>query len=88
MQSIPTTHDIANRVFGNPANEKNQAIAMTAPVITNGSGGSTIAMTAPVLSTSNLMSFILPSSIQDVAQAPVPLNPLVALRQIPQRDIA
>ena len=61
---------------------------MTAPVITNGSGGSTIAMTAPVLSSSNLMSFILPSSIQDVAQAPVPLNPLVALRQIPQRDIA
>ncbi len=61
---------------------------MTAPVITNGFGGSTIAMTAPVLSTSNLISFILPSSIQDVAQAPVPLNPLVTLRQIPQRDIA
>ncbi len=88
LQSIATIHNIAHSVFGNPANEKNQAIAMTAPVITNGSGGTTIAMTAPVLSSSNLMSFILPSSIQDVAQAPVPLNPLVALRQIPQRDIA
>ena len=88
LQSIAAIHNIVHRVFGNPANAKNQAIAMTAPVITNGSGGSTIAMTAPVLSSSNLMSFILPSSIQDVAQAPVPLNPLVALRQIPQRDIA
>jgi hypothetical protein len=61
---------------------------MTAPVITNGSGGSAIAMTAPVISTSNLMSFILPSSIQQVAAAPVPLNPQVSLRQLPQRDVA
>lgn len=61
---------------------------MTAPVLTNGSGGSAIAMTAPVISTSNVMSFILPSSIQHVADAPVPLNPQVTLRQLPQRDVA
>jgi hypothetical protein len=79
---------IHNRVFGTPANRNSQAIAMTAPVITNGSGGSAIAMTAPVLSTGSVMSFILPSSIRDVSEAPVPLNPQVTLRQIPQRDIA
>ena len=75
-------------VFGTPANQKSEAIAMTAPVITNGSGGSAVAMTAPVLSSPNLMSFILPSSISDVSQAPVPLNPQVALRQLPERHIA
>lgn len=61
---------------------------MTAPVITHAPDSSTIAMTAPVLSSSNVMSFILPSSIQNVAEAPVPLNPQVNLRQLPQRDIA
>ena len=75
-------------VFGPPANQTSQAIAMTAPVITNGSVSSAIAMTAPVLSSSNVMSFILPSDICDVAQAPVPLNPQVTLKQLPQRDIA
>jgi hypothetical protein len=45
-------------------------------------------MTAPVLSTGNVMSFILPSSIRDVSEAPIPLDPQVTLRQIPQRDIA
>lgn len=75
-------------VFGTPANRNSQAIAMTAPVITNSSSGSAIAMTAPVLSTGNVMSFILPSSIRDVSEAPIPLDPQVTLRQIPQRDIA
>jgi hypothetical protein len=81
-------HVIAHRVFGNPANQKSEAIAMTAPVITHAPDSTTIAMTAPVLSTSNVMSFILPSSIQNVAEAPVPSNPQVNLRQLPQRDIA
>ena len=81
-------HVIAHRVFGTPANQKSEAIAMTAPVITHAPDSSTIAMTAPVLSSSNVMSFILPSSIQNVAEAPVPLNPQVNLRQLPQRDIA
>jgi hypothetical protein len=75
-------------VFGTPANQASQAIAMTAPVITNGSGSIAVAMTAPVLSSSNLMSFILPSSIRDVSEAPVPLHPQVSLRQIPERNIA
>jgi hypothetical protein len=79
---------IAHRVFGTPANQKSEAIAMTAPVITNSPDSTTIAMTAPVLSTSNVMSFILPSSIQNVAEAPVPSNPQVNLRQLPQRDLA
>jgi hypothetical protein len=61
---------------------------MTAPVITGGSKGSVIAMTAPVLSSSSLMSFILPSTIRDVSEAPAPLDPLVTIRQLPQRHVA
>ncbi len=75
-------------VFGNPANEGKQAMAMTAPVFK----GVNMAMTAPVLqSGTNLgekMAFVLPFEYTDLAQAPRPIDKRVTLRHVPEKVVA
>jgi hypothetical protein len=57
---------------------------MTAPVInTSGGGGGEQASETP-----GTMSFVLPSKYKAVDQAPKPADPLVTLRQVPERDAA
>ena len=84
-------------VFGNPQNTKKhenaaEQIAMTAPVLTSTirNVSEQIAMTAPVLNTKTdkqIISFILPSKYT-VNTAPLPLDPDVTLRKIPERFCA
>jgi SOUL heme-binding protein len=75
-------------VFGNPQNDGGQAIAMTAPVVIQGSG-TPIAMTAPVVtandasSGSKIMKFMLPAEYDDISKIPKPTNPAVRIEAIP-----
>ena len=75
-------------VFGNPANEGSQAMAMTAPVLKRVS----MAMTAPVLQSGTKsgekMAFVLPSEYTDLAQAPRPTDKRVTLRHVPEKVVA
>jgi len=79
-------------VFGKAENASQRNIAMTAPVLIT---PEKISMTAPVLispgdsTTGDTMSFVLPASkYSSVAEAPVPTNPNIHLRQLPERDVA
>ena len=68
-----------------------QAISMTAPVLSSRGGtaitqrdGTSVAADGDAMA----MSFVLPSSIGSVAEAPVPTNPRVVLEEIPPRVFA
>ena len=75
-------------VFGDPANEGSQAMAMTAPVLE----GVSMAMTAPVLQSGTKsgkkMAFVLPFEYTDLAQAPRPTDKRVTLRDVPEKVVA
>jgi len=64
-------------------NKANDTISMTAPVITQ----QKIPMTAPVISDSATMSFVMPAG-KTRDQVPGPLDPLVRIETVPERDIA
>jgi hypothetical protein len=74
-------------VFGQAQNDGKSSIAMTAPVINTGKGEK-VAMTAPVVNAAGKMAFVLPSKYKTVEEAPKPIDPLVSLRQLPERDTA
>ncbi|MFN2319339.1 MAG: heme-binding protein [Dermatophilaceae bacterium] len=70
-------------------NESAGSIAMTAPVIQKPSGSEKIAMTAPVVQTEaddgeHVVAFVLPAT-QTAQTAPVPSDPEVRVRQVPER---
>merc|ERR1711907_307788 len=71
-------------VFGTPENGSNQAVSMTAPVV---STPQSISMTAPVTSTTDTMQFILPS-VLSMENAPKPSSPDVELVRLPSRTYA
>lgn len=81
-------------VFGNPANEGAQAMAMTHPVITDNpaaaakQSGQKIAMTSPVINENNVMKFVLPANYQSVSQAPRPTDPRVIIKETPLSHVA
>lgn len=79
---------IAGYIFG--GNVKKESIAMTIPVITQGSSEK-IAMTAPVLATatgtSQVVSFIMPSSYT-LATLPTPTDSRVQLVTVPEQKMA
>lgn len=88
--------DAGNRAFGRlvgyigGANVSRQSIAMTAPVLQERS--ETIAMTAPVVQTDAaaggfVVAFVLPASMSE-ERAPVPTDPRVRLRTVPERLVA
>lgn len=75
-------------VFGDPENEGNQTISMTAPVVMEEHQGTSIAMTAPVVMEKNYegtqtMKFILPAEFDDMSKIPKPTNPDVHIEEIP-----
>jgi len=87
-------------VFGNPNNEGKTAIAMTAPVVTQGSNGdggkpTPIAMTAPVVTQADTkaggdhetMAFILPAEFT-METAPTPTDSKVKLLSVPSSTCA
>jgi hypothetical protein len=74
-------------VFGNPENEGNEAISMTAPVVMQNKA-TAIAMTAPVIQTEDqagqkTMQFILPEEYDSLYKIPKPTNPAVIIKAIP-----
>lgn len=79
---------LAGYIFGN--NKKQQKMAMTAPVIQE-KQSETVAMTAPVIQQKSgsvwLMVFVLPQGYS-VATAPIPLDPAVAITEMPGKKIA
>ena len=79
-------------VFGEPANEGRRALAMTAPVTMVNRKPESMAMTSPVTMTSrsgtDYMGFVLPFEIQDINEAPKPLDRLITLRKVPARLVA
>ncbi len=84
------------RLFGyiSGANEAEQEIAMTSPVVAideNSSSGEKIAMTAPIIGEqSNLgwrFAFVLPAGYL-LENAPAPTNPEVNLARVPERKVA
>ncbi|CAN0204103.1 unnamed protein product, partial [Scytosiphon promiscuus] len=81
-------------VFGNPANkaaggDTGESIAMTAPVVTDGSSrGTQISMTAPVVSSpgsASTMQFIMPKKYKSVSDLPTPTDSRVSLREVPEK---
>ena len=75
-------------------NRVKQKIAMTAPVISSEQIGltppvvtSSVTETIPVVSETGTMSFVLPS-IYATEDPPDPLDPVVRLGSIPERDVA
>jgi len=78
-------------VFGNPANEKQVPMAMTAPVITQ---PMKMAMTAPVItspsssSSSESMSFVLPFEFTDMSEIPKPNDKRITIKHIPKRVLS
>lgn len=72
-------------VFGQPANIKGEAMAMTAPVIKQ---PVKLAMTAPVTQTEETMAFVLPFEYTKLEQAPKPTDESVTLKFVPEKRIA
>mmetsp|Transcript_464 Transcript_464/g.695 ORF Transcript_464/g.695 Transcript_464/m.695 type:complete len:228 (-) Transcript_464:3474-4157(-) len=77
-------------VFGNPQNEGQEKISMTAPVMRESkSGGQAIAMTAPVVRSNTAeneeikMQFVLPSEFDDISKIPKPTDSRVHVVEIP-----
>jgi hypothetical protein len=75
-------------VFGEPQNEGQQSMAMTAPVVKEKSKASTIAMTAPVVKSQDgnekeVMQFFLPAEYDSLSKIPKPTNPDVHIKVIP-----
>uniref|UniRef100_A0A7S1YAX7 SOUL heme-binding protein n=1 Tax=Grammatophora oceanica TaxID=210454 RepID=A0A7S1YAX7_9STRA len=72
-------------VFGDPENEGNEKISMTAPVVKQ--GGTPIAMTAPVVKSEQdgeeTMMFMLPTSYDELSKIPKPTDPRVSIREMP-----
>jgi hypothetical protein len=81
---------VAGYIFG--ANEGRQKISMTAPVTMAPTpeqiAPEKIAMTAPVMMGAGTMAFVLPSKYKSVSDLPKPNNPLVKLREVPERTVA
>ncbi|MEQ1696421.1 MAG: heme-binding protein [Hyphomicrobiaceae bacterium] len=78
---------IAGYIFG--GNEKQEAIAMTAPVVMNAPPVSEkIAMTAPVVMGAGTMAFVMPSKYKSIADLPKPKDGRVSLVQLPARTLA
>jgi len=79
---------LAGYIFGN--NKKQQKMTMTAPVIQE-QQAETMTMTAPVIQQKSgsvwLMAFVLPQGYS-VATAPVPLEPTVLIKEIPDKKVA
>ena len=79
---------LAGYIFGN--NKKQQKMAMTAPVIQQ-QEAETLAMTAPVIRQKSgtvwLMAFVLPSGYL-VSTAPMPLDPAVLIKEMPDKKVA
>ncbi|PVU83062.1 heme-binding protein [Cellulomonas sp. WB94] len=70
-------------------NESARSVAMTAPVVQEMAGSERVAMTAPVVQTETaegefLIAFVLPATLT-AATAPVPSNPQVRVRALPER---
>ncbi len=70
-------------------NESVRSIAMTAPVVQEVAGSERVAMTAPVAQTETaegeyLIAFVLPATLT-AETAPVPSNPQVRVRALPER---
>jgi hypothetical protein len=80
---------LANYIFG--GNRGQRQMAMTAPVIQAPAAPVQMAMTAPVTQTASeggwRVQFVLPSDITP-ANAPVPNNPQVTVREEPSRTLA
>ncbi|MBB1032752.1 heme-binding protein [Dietzia sp. SLG310A2-38A2] len=73
-------------------NESAGSVAMTAPVVQEPPSSEKVAMTAPVVQTqaddgAHVVAFVLPASLT-AATAPVPTDPQVRLRQVPDRVAA
>ena len=79
---------LAGYIFGN--NQKQQKMAMTAPVIQQ-QEAETIAMTAPVIQQKSgsvwLMAFVLPQGYS-VSTAPEPIDSAVLIKEIPDKKVA
>lgn len=58
-------------------------MAMTTPVVRNGTNGTKIAMTAPVVREKGMMQFILPAKYTSLEKTPTPTDAAVALKEIP-----
>mmetsp|Transcript_77 Transcript_77/g.156 ORF Transcript_77/g.156 Transcript_77/m.156 type:complete len:227 (+) Transcript_77:220-900(+) len=76
-------------VFGNPQNEGQEKISMTAPVVRENKGQA-IAMTAPVVRTNAAekeeemkMQFVLPAEFDDISKIPKPTDSRVHVVEIP-----
>ncbi|KAJ3216788.1 hypothetical protein HDU67_008965 [Dinochytrium kinnereticum] len=87
---------LANYIFGKNqvrgADGKPTEIAMTAPVITE-RPSEKIQMTAPVVTegtgdSMQRMSFVMPSKYSRISDLPVPSDPRVALKEVPQQTLA
>lgn len=72
-------------MFGEPQNEVQKKIAMTAPVVTE---PQKIAMTAPVLNTDGKMQFVLPFEFTKESDVPKPTDKRVSIREIPKKIVA
>mmetsp|Transcript_27564 Transcript_27564/g.40710 ORF Transcript_27564/g.40710 Transcript_27564/m.40710 type:complete len:232 (-) Transcript_27564:40-735(-) len=75
-------------VFGEPENEAQESIAMTAPVAMSKRGGTKIAMTAPVVmdrkeGQSGMMQFMLPAKFDTMDKVPKPINADVHIKELP-----
>jgi len=81
-------HRLAGYIFGN--NQKQQSLAMTAPVIQE-QQTETLAMTAPVIQQKSedrwLMAFVLPKGYS-VATAPIPNDKAVVIKELPAKKVA
>lgn len=66
-------------VFGKPANEVSQALAMTHPVFME--TNKKIDMTSPVFTQASVMKFVLPSEYKTIDQAPKPTDSRVVIKQ-------
>ena len=90
--------DAGNRAFRSlfgylsGSNRSQQAIAMTAPVVQEPATSQKVAMTAPVVQApgadgGHVVAFVLPATMT-LATAPVPTDPQVRVREVPERVAA
>jgi len=79
---------LAGYIFGN--NQKQQTLAMTAPVIQEPQA-ETLAMTAPVIQLKSedswLMAFVLPTSYS-ISTAPIPNDKAITIKELPAKKVA